>query len=118
MSEYLAGVDEEQALSKTDQAMLRNCLIFEADVLMEMKKYQEASSLYRAMESKYMSQPAALEAIVGRASCARELGDDRASEMLFRQASDMFKEFPLNGTENLLRRRDLIAKDGSNYLIG
>ena len=94
LSEYLADVDEEQALSKTDQAMLRNCLIFEADVLMKMKKYQEASSVYRAMESRYMSQPAALEAIVGRASCARELGDDRASEMLFRQASDMLKKIP------------------------
>ncbi len=94
LSEYLAAVDEEQILSKADQAMLRNCMIFEADVLRKMKKYPEAASVYRAMESRYMSQPAALEAIVGRAGCAKEAGNDRESEMLFRQASDMLKRIP------------------------
>ncbi|MDB4749333.1 hypothetical protein OAF83_00360 [Rubripirellula sp.] len=95
LGEYLAALDEEQDLSQTDQAMQRNCMMFEADVLKSMKKYQEAAEVYRAVESLYTGKPAAIEAIVGQASCARGLGDDREFEILFRQASEMLKQIPV-----------------------
>lgn len=94
LSQYLADLDEEQDLSKPDKAMQRNCMVFEADVLKTMGKYVEAAEVYRAIESLYSGRPAAIEAIVGRASCAKKMGDDRECEILFRKASEMLKLIP------------------------
>ena len=94
LSDYLADLDEEHDLSKTDKAMQRNCMMFEADVLKSMAKYKEAAEVYRTIESLYSGRPAAVEAIVGRASCAKKLGDDRECEILFRKASEMLKLIP------------------------
>ena len=94
LGEYLADLDEEQDLSKTDKAMQRNCMMFEADVLKSMAKYTEAAEVYQALESLYSGRPTAIEAIVGRASCAKKLGDDRECEILFRKASEMLKLIP------------------------
>ncbi len=95
LGEYLSVLDEEQDLSKADRAMQRNCFMFEADVLKSMNKYREAADVYRTAEALYAGQPAAIEAIVGRARCARQLGNDRESEVLFRQASEMLKQIPV-----------------------
>jgi len=94
LSEYLADLDEEHDLSKTDKAMQRNCMMFEADVLKSMAKYTEAAEVYRTIESLYSGRPAAVEAIVGRASCAKKSGNDRECEILFRKASEMLKLIP------------------------
>lgn len=94
LSDYLADLDDEQNLSKTDKAMQRNCMMFEADVLKSMANYKEAAEVYRTVESLYGGRPAAIEAIVGRASCAKKLGDDRECEILFRKASEMLKLIP------------------------
>ena len=94
LSQYLAMLDEEQNLSKTDKAMQRNCLLFEADVLKAMNKCREAADLYQNIEALYIGQPIALEAIFGRANCARQLGNDREFEILLRQASEMLKQIP------------------------
>ena len=94
LSQYLAMLDEEQYLSKTDKAMQRNCLLFEADVLKAMNKCREAADLYQNIEALYIGQPIALEAIFGRANCARQLGNDREFEILLRQASEMLKQIP------------------------
>ncbi len=94
LSEYLDDLDEEHDLSKTDKAMQRNCMMFEADVLKSMAKYTEAAEVYRTVESLYSGRPTAIEAIVGRASCAKKLEDDRECEFLFRKASEMLKLIP------------------------
>ena len=95
LGQYLATLDEEKDLSKKDQAMQRNCMMFEADVLKSMNKYREAADVYRTIESLYIGQPAAIEAIVGRATCARQLGNDREFEILLRQASELLKQIPV-----------------------
>lgn len=95
LGQYLATLDEEKDLSKTDQAMQRNCMMFEADVLKSMNKYREAADVYRTIESLYIGQPAAIEAIVSRATCARQLGNDREYEILLRQANEMLQQIPV-----------------------
>ena len=94
LGRYFADLDEEFDLSKIDKAMQRNCRMFEADVLKSMEKYTEAAEVYRTIESLYSGRPAAIEAIVGRASCAKKLEDDRECEFLFRKASEMLKLIP------------------------
>ena len=94
LSNYFADLDEQYDLSNTDKAMQRNCRMFEADVLKSMGKYTEAAEAYRKIESLYSGRPAAIEAIVGRASCAKKLEDDRECEFLFRKASEMLKLIP------------------------
>ncbi|OUW83060.1 MAG: hypothetical protein CBD74_06310 [Saprospirales bacterium TMED214] len=94
LGKYFADLDEEYDLSKIDKAMQRNCRMFEADVLKSMEKYTEAAEVYRTIESLYSGRPAAIEAIVGRASCAKKLEDDRECEFLFRKASEMLKLIP------------------------
>ena len=94
LGKYFADLDEEFDLSKIDKAMQRNCRMFEADVLKSMEKYTEAAEVYRTIESLYSGRPAAIEAIVGRASCAKKLEDDRECEFLFRKASEMLKLIP------------------------
>lgn len=94
LSEYLADLDDEQDLSKADEALQRNCLMFEADVLKSLAKYAEAAEVYRTVESLHSGKPAAVEALVGRASCAKKLGEDRECEILFRKASEMLRLIP------------------------
>ncbi len=95
LSDYLADLDDEHDLSRADKALQRNCMMFEADVLKQMEKYAEAAEVYQTVESLHSGRPAAIEAIVGRASCAKKLGDDRGCEILFRRASEMLKLIPV-----------------------
>ena len=94
LSKHLATLEEERRLPVAEQAMLRNCLLAEADVLREMERWEDASSAYRAVELRYMNEPPALEAILGRATCAKELGRPREADMLIRQASIVLQRIP------------------------
>ena len=91
---YLAQQEEEQRLPDKEQAILRNCLLAEADVLREMELWDDAASAYRTVELRYMNEPPALEAILGRAACAKRLGRPREADMLIRQASVVLQRIP------------------------
>jgi tetratricopeptide (TPR) repeat protein len=94
LRQHLAGRDEEQPLPADGQAILRNCMMAEADVLRDMNRFEEAASAYRAVELRYINEPPALEAIIGRASCARRLGRPQEANKLIRQARVVLQRIP------------------------
>ncbi len=87
LSRYLSKVQEERRLSTSSESLLRNSLIFEADTLRAMKRWDDAIAAYRAISVRYMSEPIALEAMLGHARCAKILGRSREAEGLVRQAA-------------------------------
>ncbi|MCH5375178.1 MAG: hypothetical protein JJ992_14495, partial [Planctomycetes bacterium] len=91
---HLARQEEDRRLPETEQSLLRNCLMAEADVLRDMNRVEEASSAYRMVELRYMNEPTALEAIMGRIACARALGRSREAELLVRQANAVLQRIP------------------------
>lgn len=90
----LANREEEHRLSDSDQAMLRNCFLSEADTLREMKRLEDAATAYRAVSLRYMNEPPALEAILGQARCVKDLGRLRESDLLIKQASIVLQRIP------------------------
>lgn len=91
---HLARQEEDQRLPENEQFILRNCLLSEADVLRDMNRLEDASSAYRTVELRYMNEPPALEAIMGRVACAKQLGRDREADLLIRQAQVVLQRIP------------------------
>ena len=91
---HLLGREEEFRLPKKEQHILRNCYIAEAETLKEMSKFDEAANAFRAIELRYINEPLTLEAILGRASCARELGRESEADLLIQQASVVLDRIP------------------------
>ncbi len=91
---YLDEQTEEQSLPSSEHSVLRNCLLAEADVMREMSRLEDAAAAYRAVELRYMNEPPALEAILGRATCARRLGRTHEANLLIRQASVVLERIP------------------------
>lgn len=94
LQKKLVAREEELRLPPKDQAILRNCFMGEADVLREMGRLDEAATVYRGIELRYMNEPLALEAIMGRARCAADLGRSRESNQLMRQAAIVLQRIP------------------------
>ncbi len=94
LRKHLITREEDQRLPDGEQAMLRNCFLAEADVLRRMGKLEEAASVYRAVELRYINEPPALEALLGRAVCARELGRPQEADLLIRQANVVLERIP------------------------
>jgi tetratricopeptide (TPR) repeat protein len=94
LRKHLNGREEEARLPESQQKMLRNCYIAEADVLREMNRLEDAAAAYRSMELRYMNEPPALEALLGRASCLRSLGLNEQADKLIRQASVVLQRIP------------------------
>jgi tetratricopeptide (TPR) repeat protein len=91
---HLSDREDEQRLATNERAMLRNCLVAEADVLREMNRLEDAARAYQEVEQRYVNEPPALEAILGRASCSRQLGRLQEADMLIRQASAVLDRIP------------------------
>lgn len=94
LRKHLSSREEEARLPENEQKMHRNCFIAEADVLREMGKWEDAAAAYRAVELRYMNEPPALEAILGRASCLKALGRPREADLLVRQAGVVLQRIP------------------------
>lgn len=91
---YLSQQQEEQRLRDNEQLILRNCMLAEADVLSDLNRWEEAADAYRAVELKYMNEPSALEAILGRFACAKKMGLSSEAERLIRQANVVLNRIP------------------------
>ncbi len=91
---HLTSREEEHRLPEAEQAMLRNCFLAEADTLREMNRLEDAATAYRTVSLRYMNEPPALEAILGQARCAKELGRSRESNLLIRQAEVVLQRIP------------------------
>ena len=117
LSKHLSVLEEEQRLPPAEQSMLRNCLLAEADVLREMERLEDASTAYRAVELRYMNEPPALEAILGRATCAKELGNPNEADMLIRQASVVLQRIPNEWNERFAETTRF-DRDGWEDLLG
>ena len=116
LRKHLLTREEEIRLPENEQRILRNCFIAEADVLQEMNRFDEAASVYRAIELRYMNEPPALEAIVGRANCLKSLGRRPEADLLIKQASVVLDRIPVewNGRFTETTRYD---RDGWKNLL-
>src|SRR5690606_37534215 len=60
-------------------AMLRNCYMFEATVLFDLNRYEDAIKAYSNVSALYPNEPFVLETFVQIANCWRRLTrDDKA----------------------------------------
>lgn len=94
LRKHLSRREEESRLPENEQKMHRNCFMAEADVLREMDRLEDAAEAYRAVELRYMNEPPALEAILGRVSCLQRLGRSREADLLVRQAGVVLQRIP------------------------
>ncbi|KAA1260265.1 hypothetical protein LF1_28040 [Rubripirellula obstinata] len=94
LKRHLLAREDEVRLSPKEKAMLRNCFMSEAEMLREMDRLEEAAQAYRTVELRYMNQPIALEAILHRANCVRQLGRSEEADLLVRQASVVLDRIP------------------------
>jgi hypothetical protein len=94
LGKYLADKEEENRLSAREQAMLRNCLVAEADTLRAMNQLEAAADAYRAVSLRYMNEPPALEAILGQSRCMKEMGRYREADALVQQAGIVLQRIP------------------------
>lgn len=90
----LVAREEEARLPPHQDAILRNCFMAEADTLREMNRLDEAINAYRAVELRYINEPTALEAILGRSACTKDLGRRREADLLVKQASVVLSRIP------------------------
>lgn len=86
MVRFMDAQQRDEDLSDKQQAILRNSLLGQADTLKSMGRYAEAADAYRDMSLRYMSEPPALEALLGQSRMARLLGRDREADLLINQA--------------------------------
>ena len=94
LRQHLLSREDERGLPLREQNLLRNCFVAGADVLREMNRLEEASQAYKTIELRYMNEPTALEAILGRASCMRDLGRPAEADMLIKLASVVLNRIP------------------------
>jgi len=94
LRQHLLSQEDERGLPVREQRLLRNCYIAEADVLREMNRLEEAAVAYMAIEVRYMNEPTSLEAIIGRATCMRELGREDDARTLIRLANVILGRIP------------------------
>ncbi len=94
LRQHLLSREDERGLPAREQRLLRNCYVAGADVLREMDRLEEAATAYKAIELRYMNEPTALEAIVGRASCMRDLGRPEEADMLIKLANVVLNRIP------------------------
>ncbi len=117
LQRHLSRREEERRLPEMEQSILRNCLLAEADVLRELDRPDEAASAYRAVELRFMNEPPALEAILGRAACAKQLGRPREADMLIRQASVVLQRIP-SEMDNRFAETTRYDRSGWEQLLG
>ena len=94
LKRHFSAREEETRLSVRDQAILRNCFMAEAETFREMDLLEEAAVAYQTIELRYMNEPLALEAILNRAGCIRDLGRNNEANLLVRQASIVLNRIP------------------------
>ncbi|MGV3484041.1 MAG: hypothetical protein ACO1RT_06470 [Planctomycetaceae bacterium] len=99
----MATGEEEQPLSETQRAMLRNCYVAEADTLFDLKRYEEASDAFRAVSLRYMNEPPALEAMLGQSRCLHQLKRDREARLVIRQAAVVLSRIPPDADDEFLK---------------
>ena len=94
LKRHLIAREDESRLPPKEQSLVRNCFMAEAETLRALDRHAEAADVYRAIELRYMNEPLALEAILNRAACARELGRKSEAELLLRQAGVVLDRIP------------------------
>lgn len=91
---HLLEREDDRGLPPSEQRMLRNCYLGEADALRELGRLEEAVEAYQSIEFRYLNEPTALEAILGRADCLRDQGRDEEANQLVRQAKVVLGRIP------------------------
>ncbi len=99
----LATREEEQPLSESQQAMLRNCYIAEADTLFELGRFEQSADAFRAVSLRYMNEPPALEAMLGQSRCLKQLNRTREARLVIRQAAIVLGRIPPESDDQFLQ---------------
>ncbi|MDA9856930.1 tetratricopeptide repeat protein [Rubripirellula sp.] len=113
---YLANREEDRPLERGEQAMLRNCHLAEGDVLRRMGRLDEAAEVYQAVELRYMNEPPALEAMLGRVAIAREQGKLREADLLIRQANLVLQRIPAEWDDQFVETTRYDREGWETYL--
>ncbi len=100
----MATREEEQSLSESQQAMLRNCYVAEADTLFDLGRYEQAAEAFRAVSLRYMNEPPALEAMLGQARCLRQLNRTRDARQVIRQAAVVLSRIPPEADDQFIEQ--------------
>ena len=87
-------------------------------MLCQMNRLTDAAAAYRAVELRYINEPPALEAILGRATCAKQLGRARKPKCWFDRRPWCCSELPTNGTTGFRKQPVTTERDGSNCSAG
>jgi len=90
----LLAREEEKPLIASQEAMLRNSYIAEADTLFQLGQFDEAGEAFRSISLRYMNSPPALEAMMGQARCLRQLNRQREARLVIRQAAIVLARIP------------------------
>jgi len=98
----LIASEEEKPLTQTQEAILRNAYIAEADTLFDLGRFDEAAEGFRAVSLRYMNSPPALEALMGQARCLRQLNRQREARMVIRQAGIVLARIPPESDQQFL----------------
>ena len=88
LQERLNEKQESTLLSDKDKEdkILRNCYFARADVLYELKRFEDAIQAYSNATNRYQHEPESLEAYVQIANCHRQLNSDSEARGTLEQA--------------------------------
>ncbi len=103
LRQNLASQEEELPLGESQEAMLRNCYVAEADTLFELGRFEQSAEAFRGVSLRYMNAPPALEAMLGQARCLRELNRPQEARLVIRQANVILKRIPPESEDSFLK---------------
>jgi len=86
LQDRLNQKQEATLLSETENRILRNCYFARADVLYDLKRFEEAIQAYSNATNRYQHEPESLEAYVQIANCHRQLNRDSEARGTLEQA--------------------------------
>ncbi len=90
----LTIASEDVDLERLDKALLRNCYLMRGGILFEMKRYDEALTLFRNASSVYQHDPVVLVAYAQIANCHHRLGQSIEARGTLEQAKVIIDNLP------------------------
>jgi tetratricopeptide (TPR) repeat protein len=89
LRESLTQDGESVVVDPIRRKLMENSFFGEADLLYEMQEYEKAIGVYRSASNRFLSQPAALEALTRVGQCLQQLGRNGEATRVINQAMDL-----------------------------
>ena len=94
LQQLLNQKQDQSSLTDSEQRILRNCYFARADVLYDLKLYEEAIKAYSTATSRYQHEPESLEAYLQIANCHRILNRPVDARGTLKQARIVLERLP------------------------